>query len=690
MTDSQSSRRQEAAFARYAEELLRDVADNLLKPRSTWPVEDLREKCVAALDNPVLIDRRLKELPAASLLVLKLAHVSGQPIWRLRHLLHLLAFFDQIDGTKPVVALLEHGLAFPEIAGNGTLRRFEEWLGQSDGMLEARVFIPSAVSKRAKDVELQLPEIPRSPGKAETGHALDGWDWPLRIAVAWQRLEGAPVKLTHGGALYKRELVKLQTDTAINAPAAVPLPDQGVLAFLWACRMGLFAAGKTEIEPGIFDDTWAGDLSDWIAVALVALFSVEDWNPADGYAPDTSRANLPSILLVTLLMLDGERWTDLAELPGVIARKHPDPPADASKFLDKLVEGVLLPLRIVEVAKKGDAIHARLADAGRWLLHDGPKPKLTPPHLQTLTVQPNGEIILFRQHLKPALVAELSRFALWKVVGPACTLEVQAERVYRGLEGGLSLAQVRKTLETHGMYAIPANVLDSLNRWARQRERVTVHPSATLLEFAKPEELEEAYRKGLIAQKLTDRIGLSESTEIDYKHYRLLGNRDYEAPPLACLEFHEDGLRFDVVTARADLLLEAELKQLADPVPIETPLDRRPYRLTLDRLRSIREHGWTEDSLDQWFLDRTGQGITPAAKMLLTPPAGLELKAVARHVVSLPDADLGDGLMQWEETAGLIEERLGPARIVVAAENLEAFRAALGRIGIQFTGTATS
>lgn len=42
----------EAILTRYSESLLRKVADKLLKPRSTWPIEDVRQKCVEGLQNP--------------------------------------------------------------------------------------------------------------------------------------------------------------------------------------------------------------------------------------------------------------------------------------------------------------------------------------------------------------------------------------------------------------------------------------------------------------------------------------------------------------------------------------------------------------------------------------------------------------------------------------------------------------
>src|SRR6266702_4477292 len=75
---------------RYREPLLREVAARLVKPRGQWPVEELIDRCVAFVGNPVQIDRRLKELPAASRQLLATIAHSRQPRWRLGNLLELL------------------------------------------------------------------------------------------------------------------------------------------------------------------------------------------------------------------------------------------------------------------------------------------------------------------------------------------------------------------------------------------------------------------------------------------------------------------------------------------------------------------------------------------------------------------------------------------------------------------------
>jgi hypothetical protein len=48
----------------------------------------------------------------------------------------------------------------------------------------------------------------------------------------------------------------------------------------------------------------------------------------------------------------------------------------------------------------------------------------------------------------------------------------------------------------------------------------------------------------------------------------------------------------------------------------------------------------------------------------------------------VPAAELADGLMQWPQTKGLIEARLGPTTLAVAEENLPRLRERLAAAGI--------
>ena len=57
------------------DDLLRQVAHKLCKPRNQWPVDELLDRLVSALNNAAMVDRRLKELPPACRQILPISQV---------------------------------------------------------------------------------------------------------------------------------------------------------------------------------------------------------------------------------------------------------------------------------------------------------------------------------------------------------------------------------------------------------------------------------------------------------------------------------------------------------------------------------------------------------------------------------------------------------------------------------------
>src|SRR5205809_498964 len=137
------------ALGRYAEPLLRQVMQQLLKPRNQWPVEELIERGLATLGNAAVIDRRLQDLPDASRKLLTVIGLSRQPSWRIGHLVAILATLGHAEGLTPILTLLGQGLVHPEApAGIKSLKQFEDWLGPT-GIATARLFAHPAVTVRA-------------------------------------------------------------------------------------------------------------------------------------------------------------------------------------------------------------------------------------------------------------------------------------------------------------------------------------------------------------------------------------------------------------------------------------------------------------------------------------------------------------------------------------------------------------
>jgi hypothetical protein len=198
------------ALQRYDEPLLRQVAARLIRPRNHWPVEELIERCVAAAENPPVIDRRLKESDASSRRLLAALGQSRQPRWTLGSLVELAIALGESDGLKPVFDLFEAGLLYP--CASEWLKSFELWLGQASGN-GLWVFVPPPVAARAATEAIDLPG---APGPAQSvGHPVesDGLEWPLRLAVVWQQIVGAPLRRTQQGDFFKRDVEKLEQDS---------------------------------------------------------------------------------------------------------------------------------------------------------------------------------------------------------------------------------------------------------------------------------------------------------------------------------------------------------------------------------------------------------------------------------------------------------------------------------------------
>jgi hypothetical protein len=593
-----------------------------------------------------------------------------------------------------VQAALEAGLLFPELRPDAPpLDDFAVWLGHS-GTLNAVAFAHPGVAGRARIENLELPElhtpVDHAPGSPRTS---DGLEWPLRLAAVWQQVLAGPVRLTQANTLFKRDQLRFQADDVLNAPPAdqlAAIPEPGVLALLWASAAGLLTEKDGEVSAAAFPPAWDASLFAVLTDLFAALPLIEGWTPLAGYAPiDNGLSPLPTAGLLALLL--ARDWVAPEAVAGWLWSQHPSwagtLPADAAAdrgtgWVAAFLLGVAYPLGLLEVA--GGVV--RLSPFGRHLLADGPEPPEPPSFPQTLLVQPNAEILAYRQGLTPGLIGTLSRFARWKGIGPACTLELNPEQIYHGLESGLTLPMVLQTLNRHGTRPVPPGVADLLQRWANKRERITVFSSAVLVEFPTAAELDVAVARGLVSVRLSDRVGMTaDGKEPGLSQLRIIGNRDYEAKPQRCVTVGPDGVTLTIDAAQADLLLDAEVVRFADPLTSDTPGARR-FRLSPQSLRRAADAGLSLADLDTWFLDRSGSPLSPAGRLFLVanqaPPPTLSRLLIVRF----PSAEVTDGVCQWPETRSHIAERLGPTVVVIEDDHLDAFRKSLGEVGMTVDG----
>jgi hypothetical protein len=710
------SERLRQTLERYDEPLLRRVAARLVRPRNHWPVEELIERCAATAANAPVIDRRLADLGPCERRMLALIGHSRQPRWNLGNLIELLIALGEADGLRPILHLFDAGLLFPDLveAGLPRLRDFEHWLTHA-GAAGLPVFTHPLFAARALGEDLGLPcldcrwqmadcrleEEGAASGNLQSAiynlqwQEADGLEWPLRLTALWQVAAVAPLRRTLQGEFFKRDFERLTQNPLLNGPAAeglIELPDASRLAVALAEAEGLLAETDGELRASPLPACWEEGLLAALESLWAALPQLRGWNSTLGSAAGEAPAGnpYPSANLLALLLLarlPEDAWTSPADVEAWVLNHHPYwsgmPPAAGG--ITTFVLGLAHQLRLVQAARgRGGDWLVRLSPTGRWLLGLAEPPAPSPAYPQTLLVQPNLEILAYRQGLTPGLIARLSQFATWKTLGAACTLQLEPESVYRALESGLTLDAMLLTLEQHGMRSTPAAVVESLRTWAGKRDRISIYPSATLLEFGTADDLNEALARGLPALRLSERMALAANEDaIDFRHFRLTGTRDYSLPPEKCVTVEGDGVTLTVDLSRSDLLLETELPRFAALVQRSGANGRVQYRLTPASLMAARDNGWGVEGLATWFQQRAGRPLSAAARLLLTGSEAPPFELRRHLVLHVESEELADGLWQWPETRALLHARLGPTALAVAEDKANELREQLRALGLR-------
>ncbi|MBI2805137.1 MAG: hypothetical protein HYX68_09170 [Planctomycetes bacterium] len=696
---------------RYDETLLRQLAHRLCKPRNQWPVSELLERVVTALNNAAMIDRRLKELPAACRQILAIIGQSRQNRWPVGSLVEIVVALGHEDGLAPLVTLLESGLLLPELHPLGTspdeekssvrarLKSVTTWLSRTEPppMLLASPQVTRRV--HGEDLGIVCPVAPAPEGKLAI-HEADGLEWPLRMAVLWQQALGAPLRRTQQGGFFKRDHDRLQADPLLSAAptdALTLIPDPGFFTAALATSAGMLREEDAELRAGDWPADWKSPLPHAVLRCWHALHEVRAWNPGQGYVVEAARGNpYPAAYLLSLLLLSrlaDDEWASPQAIEEWIAARHPY--WAGSKRTDEIgiaafLLGIAYSLRLVQ-AIQGDAGAwlLRLSSLGRWVAGQTEAAPTIPAFKQTLLVQPNLEILAYRQGLTPELIAQLSKIATWRTLGPACTLLLEPHSVYRALEMGESQASILQLFDSHGMKAVPPAVLDSLKTWSSKRERLSVYPAGAIFEFGTPAEMEEAITRGLPAVRLTDRLAIvPNESEIAYKNFRLTGTRDYTLPPEKCVDVDADGVTLHVDLAKSDLLLETELQRFAEPDTEGMTLraagaGRRAYRIKPASIASARKLGLTLSYLETWFSQRTGLPISAAALLFMTAPQAGPVDIRRQLILHVANEHLADGLQQWPSTRALVQARIGPTALVVTEDDLTLLMERLKELGVE-------
>ncbi|HMP15714.1 MAG TPA: hypothetical protein PKD72_01720, partial [Gemmatales bacterium] len=612
------------AWDGYAEPLLRQISAKVMKPRQKLPLAELKQKLLHWHDNPPLVDRRLRELSLPARTLLAIPYLGKRTLWRLGTLLEVVSSFSQqdscdlpTDNLKVIEELFLYGMIIPVAqAERSKLKSFEDWLGQGQPE-QYRVWVAPKLLARAAHVYDSLPELSTvTVSKNSPIEESDGLEWFLRLGVAWQQIHDTPAKITQQGQFFKRDQDRFLEDPLLNQPLTHhngQLPQQGHLIITLGLSLGIFRLQEPLIICGRFPETWNEGWRPALVQFLGTLADLQEWSVTEGWCGWNAGTNpWPAsmlLILATLIRLEADQWTAVQNLANWLSKHHcywspREHSPDLSKPILSYLQSILAPLRFVQLGTSDEGeIAVRLSPLGRSILLESDTPKLL-DFPKTLLLQPNLEMMAYRQGLTPKLVVSLSKLASWKSLGAACLLTIDQPSVHRGLEAGSSFEEFQTLLEQHTVHAPPGNVVEAIRTWAAKRDRLAVYQGIYLLEFLSKEDRDDALARGQQGIPLAERYLLVEQEEsIDYRHFRTLGTRDYMLPPTQCVMVAEDGITLTVDPARADLLLETELLRFTTASLLN---ETRQYKITYETLDIARNQGLSLRFLGEWFLQRTG------------------------------------------------------------------------------------
>jgi len=730
-----------AALGRYkgtrlgAIRLAQGASPDGLRIRPSGSADEITEH----LDAPASVQGLVARLPVGSRLALGLYGLTEATSFSVAGLSLALRVVET-EPLPAIVKLLDLGLlAVDPDSASGPVDEFSEVLELVD---------PTRVSLRIhpavpKAIRMTRPEgeLLKAAGPISQIRESDGLEGVLRVAAVWQRVGAEPLRQTQQGVLYKRDSDRIDLDPVLASPIADTLAAVPDLPSLWlalACRVGLIeqdAEGERLLAaPWEFWTENEFHLPQMIATAWLAL---KDWHElqGEGRTEIESEAAVPYLrpaLLLWLSTLDESEWVSLEDLadhlsaqwpawvrlslkaeteetsrpgPGggrgrARARNDSGPRPKALSILEAILLGTAYPLGLVRAGIEPTTQRrvVQLSALGRYVLAAGASPPPRPAFEHFLFVQPNFEVIAYRQGLTPQLVGRLSRFAWWSQIGSALELKLSRESIVFGLDRGAKPNWMLETLTRHSQRPLARGVVDAINDWAQRRERVIFYAATTLMEFGNETDRNRALELWPEGEDeappvpVAERFLLVENDRaVPYSRLRLMSSRDYRRPPEICVAVERDGVTLTLDPARADLLVDAELSHFADPLPSSDTVHghasargERRFLISSASLERGISRGKSPERLSEWFERRTGGEIPASVQLLLGARTSrcARLKAARMVVLTLPGPELVEGLRQHPATTAFLGERLGPSSVAVPEQHLAALQDALKELGI--------
>ncbi|MGL5097945.1 MAG: helicase-associated domain-containing protein, partial [Planctomycetia bacterium] len=421
--------------------------------------------------------------------------------------------------------------------------------------------------------------------------------------------------------LFKRDFERIAGSPILNATmldTPEPIADAGLMTYALAESQGWLETGDD--APPSLETAWPDGFHDLLLRTTADFVAVDAWNELGADAPiGPWIGEAPSARFLVLFLLslpDPSEAVDLTPLGDRLAAAHPPWNAVGEligvlrspdrrrvlcrRWVRAFVLGPLYQLGIVEIASAAAVVglndaeveyYVRLTPLGRRFCGQPSAASEPPVFPMTLLAQPNHAVLVYRQGLTVDLLRQLVMFAEPKKIGAALEFEINADSVYHGLEVGMTSTRILSALEKYGGRALPSGLAESVRTWSQKRERVGLYQQATLLEFTTPEDLDEALQRGVVGVRISDRLLLAGGdAPPNLLPLKIIASRDYQLPPEQCVDVGADGVTLKIDSAKSDLMLDAELRRFAEPLPLRDAQGRRQYRITPDTLRTALEN----------------------------------------------------------------------------------------------------
>ncbi len=717
-----------SALARYQATKLAEIVSLRHLESDAARSSTLAADLTAQLDSASAVSEILASLSPGSRQALSLFALTEASVWPLAGLSHTLTTLG-VEPKSAIFELLDLGLLALDAGPDQRViddlaARIEQGPLQ---LLFLRVHpaVPQAVRVSRPDGTLTP-----AAGIVKQIRESDGLEPVLRLAAIWQRVGIEPLRQTGQGTLYKRDMERIEEDPVLSSAISDALEPLAAMSLLWLAlgrRVGLIRLESAgERLEAVGPEFWVENAVHLPQMVATSWMGLREWQESDNSSTDSpeSRLHLTFLrptLLLWLACLKDDEWVALDDLaqqlrtanpewdrpaprsdaetaPGPGRRgsgsrarngSQPGRPARGERLLRLLLLGSGYAMGVVRAGEEqgtGRTV-VQLTALGRYVLAMGPPSPPRPTFEHFLFVQPNLEIIAYRQGLSPQLVGQLSRFAWWTKVGAALELKLTQESIVLGLEGGMTAEQMLDLLTKHSQRALPTLVPDAIGRWCSRREQIVFYAAATLIEFASVAERDQA----LLAWQedgmktfvpVAERFLLVENPQqIPTDRIRTSGSRDYRHPPEKCVSIEPDGVTLTLDPTRSDLLIDAELSRIADELfPTRSPVRNvavsppaRRYGVTVSSIAKAAALGITPVQIEDWFLRRTGMPPSPAIKLLFRSTAASPTALKSRRLLVLftPTAEFADGLLQHPATRDYLGDRLGPMAIAVPDDQLE-------------------